>query len=92
MDIALDTNAYSNYLSGFTGILDVISKSHKIYLPVIVIGELLSGYKTGSRESVNLEYLTTFISKSSVEIINNLTLVTFDQHFTRIDRLKLLLL
>lgn len=68
--VLLDTNAYSNLLAGDEKVLKEIEDSDIIYFSVIVIGELLSGFKGGSKEKQNKNILTRFFEKTSVEIIN----------------------
>lgn len=67
--ILLDTNCYAGYLTGDEKVLDAIGKAETVYLSVIVIGELLAGFKGGSREQDNKRFLETFTSKLRVEIL-----------------------
>ena len=46
--ILIDTNAYSNYLRGDEQVLEDLSQASVVYLSVIVMGELLTGFKAGS--------------------------------------------
>jgi tRNA(fMet)-specific endonuclease VapC len=68
--ILLDTNAYSKLLAGDERVLEVIGKAEVVYLSVIVIGELLAGFKGGNRESRNRRLLENFMEKPTVEIIS----------------------
>ena len=61
--ILLDTNAYSNFLKGDEKILKAISESDIIYLSVFVLAELYYGFKAGSREKKNKEYLNESLKK-----------------------------
>lgn len=67
--ILLDTNCYARYLTGDEKVLTVIGRADTVYLSVIVIGELLVGFKRGSREQDNKLFLEAFISKLKVEIL-----------------------
>ena len=67
--ILLDTNCYVRYLAGDEKVLDAIGRAETVYLSVIVIGELLVGFKGGNREQDNKRFLETFISKLKVEIL-----------------------
>lgn len=69
----MDTNAYSSLLSGDEKILHEIENSDIVYLSVFVIGELLSGFKGGSKEQENKNLLNRFLEKPPVEIINATT-------------------
>lgn len=71
--VLLDTNAYSSLLSGDEKILHEIENSDIVYLSVFVIGELLSGFKGGSKEQENKNLLNRFLEKPPVEIINATT-------------------
>jgi len=68
--ILLDTNAYSNYLRGDEEVLNVLSNATIVYLSVIVLGELYSGFKGGNKESWNKELLQKFIEKPTVNIFD----------------------
>ena len=68
--ILLDTNCYAGYLTGDEKVLDAIGRADAVYLSVIVVGELLAGFKGGSREKDNKRILQTFISKLKVEILD----------------------
>ncbi|MCZ7602867.1 MAG: type II toxin-antitoxin system VapC family toxin [Melioribacteraceae bacterium] len=68
--VLLDTNAYSNLLAGDEKVLKEIENSDIVFFSVFVIGELLSGFKGGSKEQENKNILTRFFEKPSVEIIN----------------------
>ena len=51
MNVALDTNAYSDFLRGETSRVDIVRRATRIFLPLIVIGELRAGFaaETGRR-------------------------------------------
>ncbi len=66
--ILLDTNACSNFFKGDEKILKIISESGIIYLSVFVLAELYYGFKAGSREKKNKEYLNKFLKKPGVSI------------------------
>ena len=68
--ILLDTNCYAGYLTGDEKVLDAIGRAETVYLSVIVIGELLVGFKGGTREQDNKQFLETFTSKLKVEILD----------------------
>ncbi|MFA5878869.1 MAG: type II toxin-antitoxin system VapC family toxin [Candidatus Margulisiibacteriota bacterium] len=68
--ILIDTNAYSNLLSGSEIILDVFSQAEKIYVSVVVLGELYAGFKGGNKEAENIKILSRFLEKPTVQIID----------------------
>lgn len=65
--ILLDTNAYARFVAGEERILDLISSSEKVYMSMFVLGELHSGFRGGNRFRENLELLSIFMRKDSVE-------------------------
>jgi len=65
-----DTNAYSGYLMGDEQVLHALSKAEVVYMSVFVLGELLAGFKGGSRERWNKELLYAFLSKPTVVVLN----------------------
>ncbi len=64
--IALDTNAYTRLLAGSREVLTVLSDAECVYLPVVVIGELLAGFKGGAREHQNRKLLDEFLERETV--------------------------
>ncbi len=68
--ILLDTNAYSNYLRGNEEVLSVLSGANIVYLSVIVLGELYTGFKGGKKEFWNRGLLQKFIEKPTVSILD----------------------
>ena len=67
--ILLDTNAYSHLLRGEQDVLLALSEAYTVYLSIFVVGELYTGFKGGSKEIKNKEYLKRFMDKPSVEIL-----------------------
>lgn len=52
---------------------EVISKTEyasQLYLPIIVVAELLYGFRLGSKIQFNMDLLSRFISKPEVKILN----------------------
>jgi predicted nucleic acid-binding protein len=69
MIVALDTNAYSDFLRGVASRVAVIRGAERIHLPLIVLGELRAGFAAGSREAENLATLRQFLASSRVSIL-----------------------
>lgn len=67
-NIVLDTNSYSNYVSGDNKVRREIQKSKVVYLPLVVIGELYSGYYRGNKFDSNEAILNEFLSDKKVHI------------------------
>ncbi len=66
--IILDTNAYSELFRGDQEVLDVLASAKEVLLPVTVMGELLAGFKMGTRERKNRQELKRFLSKPTVTV------------------------
>lgn len=70
MTVLIDTNAFSELLRGDKNILECLDKSESVIMPVIVVAELLTGFKGGSKEKENNELLQAFISHPKVKVGN----------------------
>ena len=70
MNLLLDTSAYSALIRGDQSILDVMRRAETVALPATAIGELLSGFRAGSRRVENLAKLDQFLSRPSVRILD----------------------
>lgn len=69
MTLALDTNAYSAFLSGDRHVLEEMAKASVVYLPLFVIGELHFGFRGGDRVDANIELLSRFLDKPTVRTL-----------------------
>jgi tRNA(fMet)-specific endonuclease VapC len=69
MKVMLDTNAYSALMRGDPSVVDRVRKSEVVLMSAVVAGELLFGFRNGSRYAVNLEELETFLQNPYVEFI-----------------------
>lgn len=68
--IILDTNAYTNFVKGDEKVARYIEKASKIYLSIIVIGELLAAFKKGEFEQKNKKVLRKFMDKTKVSVMD----------------------
>jgi predicted nucleic acid-binding protein len=68
--ILLDTNAYSEFMSGNKLVFDYIIEAEEIYLSTVMIGELFAGFQGGKKYIKNKEELKSFINKDGVKIKN----------------------
>ena len=67
--ILLDTNAYSAILRSQGGsVLDAIDCVENLFFSVVVIGELYTGFRDGSRYRENVGTLKEFLSDSIVSV------------------------
>ncbi len=70
MNILLDTSAYSALQRGRQSVLDVMRRSETVAVSAVVLGELYSGFRAGSRCAENTAQLTRFLSKPSVRVLS----------------------
>jgi len=68
--ILLDTNAYVRFLAGDEKVLDSLARAGRVYVPVFVLGELLAGFRSGSKEKPNRLFLERFLAKPGVAILD----------------------
>ncbi len=66
--ILIDTNIYSYALRGIPDVINTIQKANEICISSISIGELLFGFKNGSREQEMREELEVFLDAPRVQI------------------------
>lgn len=70
MKVLLDTSAYSQLHRGNKAVLEVMRQSETVAVPAIVLGELYSGFRAGTRWIENTRLLRIFLSKSSVKVLD----------------------
>lgn len=68
--ILLDTNAYSEFMTGNKLVFDYIIEAEEVYLSTVMIGELFAGFQGGRKYTKNKEDLKSFINKDGIKIIN----------------------
>ena len=66
--ILIDTNIYTRALRGEQETISVLQQVQEIGICSISIGELLSGFKAGTREKKNREELAEFLDAPRVKI------------------------
>jgi predicted nucleic acid-binding protein len=69
MNVALDTNAYSDFMRGDPARVQVIRAARQLYLPLIVLGELRAGFAAGNQESTNAANLQRFLNSPRVAVL-----------------------
>ncbi len=68
--VLLDTNAYSNLLRGNTEVFDILSRAQEVFMSVVVLGELMAGFKGGKSESKNRATLSQFLAKPTTRVVD----------------------
>ena len=69
MNVALETNAYSDFLRGVPVRVEIVRRAPRIFIPIIVLGELRAGFAAGSREEANLATLRQFLASPRVTVL-----------------------
>jgi tRNA(fMet)-specific endonuclease VapC len=67
--ILIDTNAYAAFKQGNADAISTIQQAPAIALNAIVVGELLAGFASGSREDVNRRELVRFLDSPRVIVL-----------------------
>ena len=69
MKVLLDTNAYSGLMRGNVEVADHVRRAERVIVSAVVVGELLFGFRVGSREGRNRKQLETFLENPHVELL-----------------------
>lgn len=78
MKVLLDTNAYSALKRGVDAVISRVTRAETVFLSTVVAGELLSGFRQGTRLRKNLAELDAFIDNPHVAVVP-VSLVTADR-------------
>lgn len=78
MKLLLDTNAYVALMRGDPGTSDRVRRAERLFMSAIVAGELLFGFRNGSRYETNLKELEAFLNNPYVQFLP-VTLTTADR-------------
>ena len=68
--LVIDTNVYSAFKMGHSAAVERLSEAEKIFICPTVHGELLAGFKCGSREEKNTLDLEAFLDRPRVSYLN----------------------
>ena len=69
MRVLLDSNAYSHLMRGDQQIAEVVRTADEVLLSAIVVGELLYGFRRGSRFERNAADLRSFLDNPYVSFV-----------------------
>lgn len=70
MRICLDTSAYSEFKRGHPAAVETISSAREIGIPVIVLGELRTGFNLGKHRDRNEKELKEFLAHPTTRILD----------------------
>jgi tRNA(fMet)-specific endonuclease VapC len=63
--VLLDTNAYSALRRGHELVADRVRNAEEVLVSIVVVGELLFGFRNGSRYEENAQALRAFLAEAS---------------------------
>ena len=69
MRVLLDTSAYSAWCRGHVGVSSRIRAARRLYISTVVVGELLYGFRHGSRYEENLAKFRRVTADPDVEVL-----------------------
>ncbi len=69
MRVLLDTNAYTGLMRGNGEVADHVRRAERVIVSAVVVGELLFGFRVGSREARNRQQLEAFLENPHVEFL-----------------------
>jgi predicted nucleic acid-binding protein len=78
MKLSLDTNVYAALFRGDKTIADYVTRAEHVTISAVVAGELISGFRNGSRYEANRRGLDDFLMSAYVSLLP-VTLVTADR-------------
>jgi tRNA(fMet)-specific endonuclease VapC len=67
--VLLDTNAYVRFMAGDDRVLGGLVYAGRVYMSVFVLGELVAGFRAGSKEKQNRQILDRFLAKPGVVVL-----------------------
>ena len=79
MRILLDSNAYSRLMRGDRQVADLVRSAEEVLLSATVVGELLYGFRRGSRFERNVAELRSFLESPFVSFVEA-GMVTSDRY------------
>jgi tRNA(fMet)-specific endonuclease VapC len=68
MKILLDTSAYVGFKRGIDEIVDIVVRSESILISPVVLGELMFGFRNGTKLKKNMAELDEFLNHEAVHI------------------------
>lgn len=69
MKLLLDTNAYVGFKQNITNLVEIIVDAEWILFSPVVLGELMFGFRNGTKFQENMKDLNRFIQHDAVEVV-----------------------
>jgi len=71
MKLVLDTSSYCDFAEGLFDAVDAIAAyGQSIFIPSVVLGELLFGFRKGTKRGFNERKLLQIVNRLNIEIID----------------------
>ncbi len=87
MKILLDTNAYVHFKQNKKDVVDTIISASTILFSPVVLGELMFGFRNGTKFNKNMNDLSKFLEHECVELVQ-IGDITSDRYSRIANRLK----
>ena len=69
MKVLLDTSAYVRLLKGVPDLVDAVKEAETVLMSPVVLGELMFGFRKGTKLSENMNELNEFLAQDTVQRI-----------------------
>src|SRR5271170_6566137 len=69
MNVAVDANAYSDFIRGEPSRVKVFRTASRLYMPLITLGELRAGFAAGTQQDNNASILHRFLSRPRTSVL-----------------------
>jgi tRNA(fMet)-specific endonuclease VapC len=85
--LLLDTSAYTGFRRGIPSVVEKISGSDSVLISPVMLGELMYGFRKGSKFDQNMRMLRRFLEHDAVEVAP-LGEITADRYSRTVLQLK----
>ena len=86
--LLLDTNVYSALKRGHRGVIELVQRAERVEFSMVVVGELLAGFRSGDRFQRNLLELEQFLASPYAHVLP-VTRLTADRYGRIASKLRL---
>jgi len=69
MKILLDTTAYVGFKRDISEVVNVVTSAEQIFFSPIVLGELMFGFRNGTKFEKNMQELNRFLDHAAVALV-----------------------
>lgn len=79
MKLLLDTTAYVGFKRNIAGVVELMVSAERVLCSPVVLGELMFGFRNGTRFSENMKDLNAFLEQDAVEVVQ-INRITSDRY------------